>query len=87
MEGRENTEGVGGGLTLRMRGWRKIRQQNKERKQKKGCERWGESRRTAVVGRNWSMNKNSFANCTGRWRVKSKRKWYKCLCGKREGDN
>lgn len=34
MEGRESTEGVGGGLTSRVRGWRKIRQQ------KKGKEVW-----------------------------------------------
>lgn len=56
---RESTEGVGGGLTPSVRGWRKIRQQ-------KGriCGRWGRSR-TAVVGRNGSMNKNSFANWAG----------------------
>lgn len=79
MEGRESTEGVGGGLTSRVRTWRKIRQPKKGK-------RWAGSG-TALVGRNWSMNKNSFANCTGRWRVKSSRKWYKCLCGKSEGDD
>ena len=34
------------------------------RRKRRSCERWGESR-TAVVERNRSTNKNSFANCTG----------------------
>lgn len=61
---RESTGGGGGGLTSGVRGWRKVRQQ------KKGKELWEMGRKqNSSSGRNQSMNKNSFANCTGggRW--------------------
>lgn len=51
MEGRESTGGVGGGWTWRARDGAKSASRRKGR----SCERWAQSRRTAVVGRNWSI--------------------------------